>query len=49
MIFGFHGRLLNEIKSMYVDDKACERLSRVESEWYKSSDVRQRCAVSMAI
>ena len=43
----FCGRLLNGIKSMYVDSEACVRINRVESEWFKiESGVRQGCVMS---
>ena len=50
MLYGVSGRLLNGIKSMYVDSEACVRLNRVESEWFKiESGVRQGCVMSVVI
>ena len=47
MLYGVSGRLLNGIKSMYVDSEACVRINRVESEWFKiESGVRQGCVMS---
>ena len=47
MIYGVGGRLLNGIKSMYVDSEACVRINIVESEWFKiESGVWQGCVMS---
>jgi hypothetical protein len=47
MMYGVGGRLLNGIKSMYVDSEACVRINGVVSEWFKiESGVRQGCVMS---
>ena len=41
------GKLLNGIKSMYVDSSACVRLTGGESEQFRiNSEVRQRSIMS---
>ena len=41
------GKLLNEIKSMYVESSACVRVKRGESERFMiDSGVRQGCIMS---
>ena len=41
------GKLLNGIKSMYVDSLTCIRVKRGENEWFRiDSDVRQGCIKS---
>ena len=45
--YGVVSRLLNGIKSMYVESEACVRINRVESDWFKiDSGVRQGCVMS---
>ena len=47
MIYGVGGKLLNAIKSMYVDSEACVRINGMEGEWFKvNSGVRQGCVMS---
>ena len=47
MIYGVGGRLLNGVKSMYVDSEACIRVNGEVSEWFKiESGVRQGCVMS---
>src|SRR5678815_933392 len=47
VIYDAGGKLLNGIKSMYNDSKACERINRVESDWFNiNSRVRQGCVMS---
>ena len=41
------GKLLNGLKSMYVDSSVCVRVKRDESEWFRTdSGVRQGCIMS---
>ena len=42
MIYGISLRLLNGIKSVYIDNEACLRINEVGSEWFKNeSGVRR--------
>ena len=41
------GKLLSGIKSMYIDNLACVRIKKAESEWFRiDSGLRQGCIMS---
>ena len=41
-------KLLNEIKSMYVDSSACFKVKGGDREWFRiHSGVRQGCIISL--
>ena len=43
-MMGGGGKLLSEIKAMYVDSLACARVKWGESEWFRiDSGMRQGC------
>lgn len=47
MIYGVCSRVLNGIKSIYVDGEVCIRINRVESEWFNVDSVlRKGCAIN---
>src|SRR5678816_4590180 len=47
LIYGVNGKLLNGIKSIYDDSKACVRIYRAGSDCFNiNSGVRQGCAMS---
>ena len=46
-MYGVSGKLLNGIKSMYVNSLACVRVNGGESECFRiDNDVRQGCIIS---
>ena len=42
MIYGISLRLLNGIKSVYIDNEACLRINEVGSEWFKNESCVRR-------
>ena len=46
-MYGVNGRLLQAVKSFYVESKACVRICRQESEWFNVRvGLRQGCVMS---
>ena len=47
MLYGLGGKLLNAVKSFYIDSRGCVRVGMGESEWFNvKMGLRQRCVMS---